>query len=124
MSFLKELMAVYKLHRNGSLNTLLQATDTLRDKQDKINQQLDSLAQSVNLTTGRLGQVQDAAVRKSLNLSADVDFAASHVSFETAYRVIAAGCAPFLVGPAGSGKSTILAQIAAAIIKSQYDKIR
>lgn len=115
MSFLKELMAVYKLHRDGSLNTLLQATDTLRNKQGKINQQLDSLAQSVNLTKSRLGQVQDAAVRNSPNLTADVDFAASHVSFETAYRVITAGCSPFLVGPAGSGKSTILAQIASAM---------
>lgn len=115
MKFFNQLMAVYKLYRDGNLGTLLASMDALAQQQKNIRAELALLERDVGTSKARLGQIQNAAVRKSLGAVTDVDFLAQHVSFETAYRVVASGNSPFLVGPAGSGKSTILAQVATAM---------
>ena len=115
MGFWGSFVEFYSLYKDGKFDALSEASKTLWNKKTKINAELDNLEKEVGLSKGRLGQIQDAAVRKSLGAKTDVDFATQHVCFETTYRVIAAGCSPFLVGPAGSGKSTILAQVAQAM---------
>jgi len=115
MNFVTELRALYNLHRNGSLDALLRASDELLRANGEIRNKLGALERAFDITKARLAKVQDNVVRKSLNLAMDVDVGQQHVSFETAYRVVMAGCSPFLVGPAGSGKSTILSQVAAAM---------
>lgn len=115
MGFFKKLFAIYNLYRSGELNSLLESIDVLKDKKKQINIQLKNLEDDISTTKGRLGAVQDATVRKSLGLKTDIDADGQHICFETTYRIIAAGCSPFLVGPAGSGKSTILEQIASAM---------
>lgn len=115
MSFFRSFFEFYDLYKSGKFDSISEASKTLWNKKTKINTELDNLEKEVGLSKGRLGQIQDAAVRKSLGAKTDVDFATQHVCFETTYRVIAAGCSPFLVGPAGSGKSTILAQVAQAM---------
>ena len=112
MSFFDKLMEIYKLHKCGRLDSLLEYLNDWQNKKRFIEGQLSTLEDEVNLSRYRLGQIQDAQVRKSLNLPDNIDFGNQHASFETTYRVVAAGCSPFLVGPAGSGKSTILSQIA------------
>ena len=115
MSFVKKIIQIYNLYKSGELDSLIEHLNQSKIKKIQINTMLDGLESDVKLCKGRLGTIQDAAVRKSLNLNTDVDFSAQHICFETTYRVIAAGCSPFLVGPAGSGKSTILSQIANAM---------
>ena len=122
MSFFNQLMTVYKLHRNGELDRLITAfgdlqngAQDLQKRRNGIYGELNRLQNDIGTARTQLGRAQDAVVRKSLGMPGDIDAASQHASFETAYRVIAAGCSPFLVGPAGSGKSTILAQIAAAM---------
>ena len=115
MEFLKALSQVYDLYRNGRLNQILAAVGDLEKKSGDIRSQLSKLENNIAETGVRLGQAEDKVVRKSLDIQTDADFGAQHAAFETTYRVIAAGCSPFLVGPAGSGKSTILAQVATAL---------
>ena len=115
MSFFDSFLYFYDLHKQGQVDKALDAIQDFNNKQAKIHTQLDNLEKEIGLSKGRLGQIQDATVRKSLDAKIDVDYATQHICFETVYRVIAAGCSPFLVGPAGSGKSTILAQVANAM---------
>ncbi len=115
MSFFRSFFEFYRLYKEAQFDVLSEAATTLWNKKLEIQYSLNNLEKEVGLSKARLGQIQDAAVRKSLGAKTDVDFATQHVCFETTYRVIAAGCSPFLVGPAGSGKSTILAQVAQAM---------
>ncbi len=115
MSFFEQLQTLYKLYKTGELDSIISAIQPLKDKKNAINTSLSALEKDVGVSKKRLGQIQDTMVRQSLNLPGDIDSDSVHTSFETTYRVIAAGCSPFLVGPAGSGKSTILAQIASAM---------
>lgn len=115
MSFVQKIIQVYNLYKNGELDSLIQHLNQSKLKKVQIDTMLSGLESDVKVSKSRLGAIQDATVRKSLDLNTEVDFSAQHICFETTYRVIAAGCSPFLVGPAGSGKSTILAQIASAM---------
>ena len=122
MGFLHKFFQFYNLYKDGQLDYMLNDLDNLSDKikllnshKNKISAEIQQLGEQVGQSRQRLGQVQDAQVRKSLGLNTDVDFTAQHATFETTYRAIVAGCSPFLVGPAGSGKSTILQQIADAM---------
>jgi len=115
MSFFEQLQTLYKFYKTGELDSITSAIQPLKDKKDAINASLSALEKDVGVSKKRLGQIQDTMVRQSLDLPGDIDSDSMHASFETTYRVIAAGCSPFLVGPAGSGKSTILAQIASAM---------
>lgn len=115
MGFVHKITEIYNLYKSGKVDLILAEIDQMQQKEKQIKNQLGALEQDVELSKQRLGTVQDFAVRKSLGLNTDVDFSAQHVCLETTYRAIAAGCAPFLVGPAGSGKSTILTQIADAM---------
>ena len=112
MGFFRNFVSIYNLHKNGQLDSFIEQLNQAADKKRRINSMLDGLETDVKSSKQRLGKIQDTVVRKELELTADVDFAAQHVAFETTYRTIVAGCSPFLVGPAGSGKSTILSQIA------------
>ena len=115
MEFIRKIIEVYNLYKSGKLDLILADVNQMQYKKNQIQNQLGALEQDVKLSKQRLGTVQDAVVRKTLGMDVNVDFSAQHVCLETTYRVIAAGCSPFLVGPAGSGKSTILAQIAEAM---------
>lgn len=115
MGFFSEISQVYKLYKSGELDNLLDFVIRSKQKKKQINTEIQQLMDGVGVARQMLGQVNDAQVRKSLGLNPDVDFNAQHASFETTYRAILAGCSPFLVGPAGSGKSTILQQIATAM---------
>lgn len=122
MNFFTRLITLYKLDRDGELARLIAAFGDLNDRladlqkrRSSIDSGLNSLQKDISTARTRLSAAQDAAVRKSLGITGDISTASQHKSFETTYRAIAAGCSPFLVGPAGSGKSTILAQIAAAM---------
>lgn len=115
MGFFSEFSQVYKLYKSGELDNLLDFVIRSKQKKKQINTEIQQLMDGVGVARQMLGQVNDAQVRKSLGINPDVDFNAQHASFETTYRAILAGCSPFLVGPAGSGKSTILQQIATAM---------
>ena len=116
MGFLKSFFEFYDIYSSGQLDAICNSVPQLYNKTLEIDHKLDSIEKDVGcLAKGRIEQIRDANIRKSLGLKTDVDFTTQHVSFETTYRVVAAGCSPFLVGPAGSGKSTILAQIAKAM---------
>lgn len=115
MEFIRKIIEVYNLYKSGKLDLILADVNQMQYQKNEIQNQLGALEQDVKLSKQRLGTVQDAVVRKTLGMNVNVDFSAQHVCLETTYRVIAAGCSPFLVGPAGSGKSTILAQIAEAM---------
>ena len=115
MSFFEQVQKLYKLYKSGELDSITSAIQPMNDKKEEIKSSLDAFEKEINASKQRLGSIQDTIVRQSLGLSGDIDSESMHVSFETTYRVIAAGCSPFLVGPAGSGKSTILAQIAQAM---------
>lgn len=115
MIFFNQLFKLYGLYRAGKLDEILNAIDAMQQKQDGIDIKLNKLEKDIDVSTARLGRIQDAVVRKSIGAKTNVNFGAQHVSFETVYRVIASGCSPFLVGPAGSGKSTILTQVAMAM---------
>lgn len=115
MEFIRKIIEVYNLYKSGKLDLILADVNQMQYQKNQIQNQLGALEQDVKLSKQRLGTVQDAVVRKTLGMNVNVDFSAQHVCLETTYRVIAAGCSPFLVGPAGSGKSTILAQIAEAM---------
>ncbi len=115
MGFFSEFSQVYKLYKSGELDNLLDFLKRSEQKKKQINTEIQQLMDGVGVARQMMGQVNDAQVRKSLGLNPDVDFNAQHASFETTYRAILAGCSPFLVGPAGSGKSTILQQIATAM---------
>ena len=115
MGLFDSLYYFHQLKKSGKVDSAIKAVEEFDQQKDKIGAQLNNLEKEVALTKGRLGQIQDAVVRKSLDTKIDVDYATQHICFETVYRVIAAGCSPFLVGPAGSGKSTILAQVANAM---------
>ena len=120
MSFFKSFFKFYDLYKNGQFDAISNASKTLWNKKAEISAELYRLETEVSLSKERLGKIQEAAVRKSLGMKTDVDYATQHICFETVYRVIAAGCSPFLVGPAGSGKSTILAQVANAMDLNFY----
>ncbi len=120
--FLAQLRELYRLYEQGNLRNLTDEIPALKQNANSlsaqlgtIKTQLDSLQQNVVDSGRRLGEIQDEVVRKSLGINLNIDSKSKHKAFETAYRVIVAGCSPFLVGPAGSGKSTILAQIASAM---------
>lgn len=115
MGFIHKIIEVYDLYKSGEMDAVIQYLEQSHQKKNQINSMLSGLESDVKTSKQRLGQIQDSVVRKSLGLETDVFFSTQHVSFETAYRVIASGCSPFLVGPAGSGKSTILSQIASAM---------
>lgn len=115
MGFLQEIFHVYKLYKNGELDSLSRFLAQSQEHQKKIDADLSRLSNDIRMSRIQMGQVQDTLIRKNLNLPTDVDISAQHKSFALTYRVIAAGCSPFLVGPAGSGKSTILSQIATAM---------
>lgn len=115
MSFFQSVKGLYKLYKSGELDSMMAAIQPLIDKKDAISTTLSGLEKDIATSKKRLGKVQDKKVRESLGLHGEIDSDSMHISFETTYRVIAAGCSPFLVGPAGSGKSTILAQIAQAM---------
>ena len=115
MGFLQEIFHVYKLYKNGELDSLSRFLAQSQEHQKKIDADLCRLSNDIRMSKVQMGQVQDTLIRKNLNLPTDVDISAQHKSFALTYRVIAAGCSPFLVGPAGSGKSTILSQIATAM---------
>ena len=115
MGFFHKFFKVYKLYQNGEIDSLIENLQQAKIKKNQIITMLSGLDADVRASKQRLGAVQDAVVRQNLGLNTDVDFSSQHICFETTYRVIASGCSPFLVGPAGSGKSTILAQIADAM---------
>ena len=115
MKLFHDIVEFYKLYRDGAFDKLSKDLDTMRYKKTQLGQALSNLETQVNIAKKRLGTIENATVRKALNLKTDVDFESQHICFETTYRVILAGITPFLVGPAGSGKSTILAQIAQAM---------
>jgi len=120
MKFFDQLSAFYKLYQDGTLDNLLGWVNSAKNKKGKIDTQFDVLEKSLDVAKNRLVTIENATVRKALDLKTDVDFESQHICFETTYRVILAGLTPFLVGPAGSGKSTILAQIADAMNLSFY----
>ena len=115
MSFFYKFNQIYKLYKSGELDRLLKFIDASDEQHRKINDHLYQLERDVNQSKEKLLQIKDTYIRKELGLAENIDFSAQHTSFETTYRVIASGCSPFLVGPAGSGKSTILSQIASAM---------
>lgn len=95
MSFFEQLRTLYKLYKTGELDSITSAIQPLKDKKDLINISLSALEKDVAASKKRLGQAQDTLVRQSLNLPGDIDSDSMHASFETTYRVIAAGCSPF-----------------------------
>ncbi len=115
MGFLQEIFHVYKLYKNGELDSLSRFLAQSQEHQKKIDADLSRLSNDIRMSRVQMGQVQDTLIRKNLNLPTDIDISAQHSSFGITYRVIASGCSPFLVGPAGSGKSTILSQVATAM---------
>ena len=115
MSFLTKFFEFYKLYKSGELDSIGDEVTKLNARNTEIWADLNNLERDVKTSKTRLCEIKDATVRKTLELPGNVDFDAQHESFETTYRVIISGCSPFLVGPAGSGKSTILAQIASAM---------
>ncbi len=115
MGFFDKIIQIHNLYKRGHLDSLETFLENARERAGTVNARLSELERDVYGSKRNLGQIQAAQVRKSLALPTNINFANQHVSFETAYRVVAAGCAPFLVGPAGSGKSTILSQIADAM---------
>lgn len=115
MGFLKKLTYIYNLYKTGELDSVEDFLKNAQKKAKTIYTEISTLEYDVKVTKRNLGQIRDTQIKKSLNIPMDFNFANQHTSFETVYRVVAAGCYPFLVGPAGSGKSTILSQIADAM---------
>lgn len=115
MSFLTKFFEFYKMYKEGVFDSIGDDVTKLRVREAEIWANLNNLERDVRTSQTRLCEIKDATVRKILELPGNVDFDAQHESFETTCRVIISGCSPFLVGPAGSGKSTILAQIASAM---------
>jgi len=111
MGFIRNFKELVELHRSGKLSDIV----SLANKKDCLETTLDQLEKDVSTARGRLGNIVDAGVRKALNLPTSANQSILHQSFEDVYRIIAAGCSPFLVGPAGSGKSTLLEQVANSI---------
>lgn len=111
MGFIRDFKELVKLYRGGQLSDIV----GLAKKKDSLEASLNQLEKDIGAARGRLGNAVDAGVRKVLNLPASTDTSILHQSFEDVYRIVAAGCSPFLVGPAGSGKSTLLEQVANSI---------
>jgi len=119
MGLIGNIRELMKLQRDGKLDALLRETENLTQQTKNLTKQKENISASlsgleadIQQSKARLGGVVDTVVRRATRARIESATATHHESFETVYRVIAAGCAPFLVGPAGSGKSTILAQVA------------
>lgn len=111
--FVSNLAALVKLGKMQRAGKLADAID-VANRIENIGVNLDSLEESLQIARVRFAGITNNAVQNTLNIKTDDDDIL-HASFQDVYRVIAAGCNPFLVGPAGGGKSTILAQVANAM---------
>jgi energy-coupling factor transporter ATP-binding protein EcfA2 len=56
-------------------------------------------------------------------ITGEIDLNDRHDQYEEVLKIVACGCVPYLVGPAGSGKTTIIEQIAADM-KLEYYSIQ
>lgn len=115
MKFIDTLKTLLIMHRNGDLESLVVNISQMLDKTVDMNLSLYMLERNLKSTRSRLERDTENLIQKSLGMPPLAENETRHISFETTYRVIAMGLSPFLVGPAGSGKSTILAQAAAAM---------
>ncbi|MCM1294498.1 MAG: AAA family ATPase [Muribaculaceae bacterium] len=108
MGLIGNIKTLVKLQRDGKLADAIDLVKKMQDTESSLNQ----LAHDVGVARVRFGNVVDSGVRHALNVPNASDNSVLHSSFSDVYRIVAAGCSPFLVGPAGSGKSTVLEQVA------------
>jgi hypothetical protein len=110
----EEVLKTFETARQGLMQDL-------REKAQEMDQKLQSSANAINSVgqdiEAKLVELQKKRpVEITINLDgkkkkiADDDF--RHEKYQDTMRVVAGGLSPYLVGPAGSGKSTILEQVA------------
>ncbi len=92
-------------------NELEKNTGILLDKWGEEKKELLKSIEDLKKRQDTVRKVEIIFNRKGIKTVTDSD-KLRHEKYEETSRVIAAGLSPYLVGPAGSGKSTILEQIA------------
>ena len=75
MEFIHKIIFVYNLYKSGELDSLIEDFNQANFQKYKIDSMLKGLEADVKASKQRLGQAQDAVMRKSLNLNTDVDCA-------------------------------------------------
>lgn len=115
MTFFKTIKTLVHMYRNKELDAMIEFINDARQKRDNISKHLNVLSQECNTAHTLFGNIANDVVKQTFNQTAKQSDQTLHTSFQDVYRVVLAGCSPFLVGPAGSGKSTILSQVANAI---------
>ena len=124
----------------GAAGLLQQAITAIQNgavTEERVNDLIDKRlhAEEGPLTSDRVRQIFAESLSKAVDAippkEINIDLGAiktqlkgkhTHPVFETVLRAVAAGCYPLLIGPAGSGKSTIARQVSEALQRAFYSQ--